>query len=241
MALFRNHCEALGDLAYLARGQDPLGYDDELTFVEMMCSGSERARERLVLAHLGVALEAAARVFGRYPQSRVPLEEVVSWATEGMIRGVDKHDPKWGHRRVMHYGAGLRGAGRCIMGQWYPVRVPVYVWDSIGTIVEDYYLVHAWHEAMCRTEPNPVSFEDRFGLNDRQADAVDVLIAENQSFEDLREVPEEILSYEPEWLDSLLWEDAMRVRPSHGPAKGGRRTSAVPRHPRGLPWSTSNP
>lgn len=73
---------------------DNLTLDEERTLGAASRGGCSKSRERLISSHL----KLAARVAMDYRWSGIPVDDLVADATMGLIRAVDKFDPKHGAR-----------------------------------------------------------------------------------------------------------------------------------------------
>lgn len=76
------------------REYENLSLDDERTLSAAARDGCAKSRERLINSHL----KLAAKVAMNYRWSNVPFDDLMAEATMGLIRAVDKFDPKHGAR-----------------------------------------------------------------------------------------------------------------------------------------------
>lgn len=108
------------------RAFGPLDKRTEERLVRRLLAGNREARERLIVAHLGL-VAALAR---RYAGWGAPVEDLVQEGSLALVQAIDHFDPSRGMRLSTYLTWWVRQAiRRAALSQGRPVRVPERVWE----------------------------------------------------------------------------------------------------------------
>ncbi len=197
--------ESLGDLSRPTR-------DEEMAWLTMARHGNILARDRLVYTHIYVPVETAIRRFRQYPEACVPIDDLFSWAFQGLMRAIELFDPDKGSRLVVYARRWChQTVTRGIRELWWPISVPTHVWDrNLEALTEVFQELAFGDDAR------------RGGLG-RESDVVEDIDPQVRHWATLLFHPTEDISMfaeglaqEPDWVDQTLEQEAVRQFLSHG-------------------------
>ncbi len=106
--------------------------NDEITLAEKLQSktrGSEEARHRMIRSNLRLVISIAKR----YTNMGLTFSDLVEEGNIGLMRAVDKFNPKRGYRFSTYASWWIKQAiMRALSNQGKTIRIPVYVYDLIS-------------------------------------------------------------------------------------------------------------
>mgnify|MGYP001560213549 FL=1 len=101
---------------------------EEITLAERVQKGDREARDKMIRANLRLVISIAKR----YVNLGVPLGDLIEEGNIGLMKGVEKFDPKRGYRFSTYAAWWIKqGVSRAIIDQGKMIRVPVYMNEEI--------------------------------------------------------------------------------------------------------------
>ncbi len=101
---------------------------EELELAKKVRRGDEEAREKMIRANLRIVINIAKR----YAYFGLPLMDLIEEGNMGLMRAVDKFNPRKGFRFSTYAAWWIRQAiGRAISDQSRLIRLPVYMGETI--------------------------------------------------------------------------------------------------------------
>lgn len=101
---------------------------EELELTKKVKRGDEEAREKMIRANLRIVINIAKR----YAYFGLPLMDLIEEGNMGLMRAVDKFNPRRGFRFSTYAAWWIRQAiGRAISDQSRLIRLPVYMGETI--------------------------------------------------------------------------------------------------------------
>lgn len=114
----------IGDIPLLTR-------DDEQRLAKRLRRGDKEAKKTLIRANLRLVVAIAKR----YAHLGVPFLDLIEEGNLGLIRGVEKFNPRKGVRVSTYASWWIKQAViRCIGSQGKTIRLPVYIMERLVTI-----------------------------------------------------------------------------------------------------------
>ena len=102
--------------------------DEELELTKKVRRGDEEARKRMIRSNLRIVINIAKR----YAYFGLPLMDLIEEGNMGLMRAVDKFNPRRGFRFSTYAAWWIRQAiGRAISDQSRLIRLPVYMGEKI--------------------------------------------------------------------------------------------------------------
>lgn len=102
--------------------------EEEIELAKRVQKGDKEARERMIKANLRLVISIAKR----YVNLGVPLSDLIEEGNIGLMKGVEKFDPKRGYRFSTYAAWWIKqGVSRAIIDQGKMIRVPVYMNEEI--------------------------------------------------------------------------------------------------------------
>jgi RNA polymerase primary sigma factor len=139
---------------------------------------SQQAREVMITANLRLVVSIAKQ----FAQHGVPLLDLIQEGNLGLMRAVEKFDPRRGHKFSTYASWWVRAyIARAIFEQGRTVRVPAYLTEVTGRVKRAYQQLQSAHERL----PTPAEVAEAVGIS---AEKVQVILELNQqvvSIEDL--------------------------------------------------------
>ncbi|MFA5320219.1 MAG: sigma-70 family RNA polymerase sigma factor [Candidatus Omnitrophota bacterium] len=103
--------------------------EEELDYAKKVKKGDEQARKMMIRSNLRLVINIAKK----YMYLGIPLLDLIEEGNLGLMRAVDKFDPKRGFRFSTYAAWWIRqGITRSISEHSKTIRVPVYMNDLIG-------------------------------------------------------------------------------------------------------------
>lgn len=105
-----------------------LSAEEEIDLAHKIKKGDKKARERMIKANLRLVISIAKR----YTNLGVPLSDLIEEGNIGLMKGVEKFDPRKGYRFSTYAAWWIKqGVSRAIIDQGKMIRVPVYMNEEI--------------------------------------------------------------------------------------------------------------
>ncbi|OGX39172.1 MAG: hypothetical protein A3D87_07015 [Omnitrophica WOR_2 bacterium RIFCSPHIGHO2_02_FULL_50_17] len=102
--------------------------EEEVGLARRVQKGDKEARDRMIRANLRLVISIAKR----YMNLGVPLGDLIEEGNIGLMRGVEKFDPRRGYRFSTYAAWWIKqGISRAIIDQGKMIRVPVYMNEEI--------------------------------------------------------------------------------------------------------------
>lgn len=102
--------------------------EEEIALAKKVRQGSQEARRRMIRSNLRIVVNIAKR----YTYFGLPLIDLIEEGNIGLMKAVDKFNPKRGFRFTTYAAWWIRQAiSRAISEQGRMIRVPVYISDMI--------------------------------------------------------------------------------------------------------------
>lgn len=103
--------------------------EEEIALAKKIKKGNKEARKKMIRSNLRIVVNIAKR----YAYFGMPLMDLIEEGNVGLMRAVDKFNPKRGFRFSTYAAWWIRQAiGRAISEQGRLIRVPVYISDLIA-------------------------------------------------------------------------------------------------------------
>jgi RNA polymerase primary sigma factor len=106
-------------------------------FTVMRCSKSEKKRKEVREFLINSNIRLAVSIAMKYLSKRVPIEDLVGAALEGLIRGIDRFDPEKGIKFSTYGTIWINHSiTRALVDHFYktPFRVPVHIMDDVKKV-----------------------------------------------------------------------------------------------------------
>lgn len=102
--------------------------EEEISLSKLVRKGDKAAREKMIRANLRLVISIAKR----YNNLGIPLSDLIEEGNIGLMRAVEKFDPKKGFRFSTYAAWWIKqGISRAIIDQGKMIRVPVYMNEEI--------------------------------------------------------------------------------------------------------------
>lgn len=177
--------ESAGLESYLSgiRSLPALPEDEAPEVHRLAAQGDQAARERVVLAHLGLV----ARIAFQYAGYGLPLADLVSEGNLGLLRAAELFDPKFGVAFSTYASVWIKQRmHRAITAQARVVRIPVWRSQRLRKLDR----LHEELNAELGRDAGLADLAGRLGLSE---EAVDRLARERLTVDPLDEAPEAAL------------------------------------------------
>jgi RNA polymerase primary sigma factor len=116
------YLKEIGDIALLTA-------DQEVELADRVAQGDVEARKMMIVSNLRLVVSLAKRFSGR----GVELPDLIAEGNIGLVKAVNKFDPKKGNRFSTYASCWIRQAiSRCIADQGRTIRLPVHVTDQVN-------------------------------------------------------------------------------------------------------------
>jgi RNA polymerase primary sigma factor len=124
-----SHTDSL-DLYLKEIGDIPLlTADQEVELANRIAQGDMEARKMMIVSNLRLVVSLAKRFSGR----GVELPDLIAEGNIGLVKAVNKFDPKKGNKFSTYASCWIRQAiSRCIADQGRTIRLPVHVTDQVN-------------------------------------------------------------------------------------------------------------
>ncbi len=110
-----------------------LTFDEESALAERMVAGDEEAKKRLIEANLRLVVSIAKKYIGR----GMSFLDLIQEGNLGLIKAVDKFDPKKGYKFSTYATWWIRQAiTRAIADQARTIRIPVHMVETINKLIK---------------------------------------------------------------------------------------------------------
>ncbi|MBI5416130.1 MAG: RNA polymerase sigma factor RpoD/SigA [Candidatus Omnitrophica bacterium] len=101
---------------------------EEIDLSKRVQKGDKEARDKMIRANLRLVISIAKR----YVNLGVPLSDLIEEGNIGLMKGVEKFDPRKGYRFSTYAAWWIKqGVSRAIIDQGKMIRVPVYMNEEI--------------------------------------------------------------------------------------------------------------
>jgi len=125
--------ELLQSWVHHTRASRLLTAEEEISLANRVAKGDKQAKDALTEANLRLVVSIARR----YSVPGIPLADLIQEGNIGLIRAVEKFDPRRGFRFSTYATWWIRRAiARAVINQGRTIRIPVYIAEMIHKVVK---------------------------------------------------------------------------------------------------------
>ncbi len=125
--------EQIQGYLHRTRATQLLNAEEEVSLANRVARGDKQAKDILTEANLRLVISIARR----YSVPGIPLADLIQEGNIGLIRAVEKFDPRRGFRFSTYATWWIRRAiARAVINQGRTIRIPVYVAEMIHKVVK---------------------------------------------------------------------------------------------------------